>query len=246
MDAISSGFYGELAKLGFDIPAPMKSGGYVAGSLLAGLAVHDMIRGSSLKTDIAPAVIKGLEEGTQVISKEWVEKLLKDQPLDRPAKVITTMEEVEEMLQDPKFNFILRYYFRGFAKQIIEKGINAAVIRGKNRDYVVVPEKANARVIEHEVGHLRDFASKAYREPGVIGSLLSIGWKPAYEKYVLDRERRAWKHAKPTPIADEAVETYESAFHRNRARQAASYGAGMIFKAMSALSKGVPSAGGTH
>lgn len=246
MDAISSGFYGELAKLGFDIPAPMKSGGYVAGSLLAGLAVHDMIRGSSLKTDIAPAVIKGLEEGTQVISKEWVQKLLKDQPLDRPVKVVTTPEEMEEMLQDPKFNFVTRYLIRGFAKQIIEKGVNAAVIKGKKQDYLVVPEKANARVIEHEVGHLRDFASGAYKEPGIIGSILAGVWKPSFEKHVLERERRAWKYTKPTPLAEEAVETYESAFHRNRAKQMASSSAGMIFKAMSALSKGVPSAGETH
>jgi hypothetical protein len=246
MDAISEGFYGELAKLGFDIPAPMKSGGYIAGTLLAGLAVHDMIRGSSLKVDLAPAVIKGLEEGTQVISKEWVEKLLKDQPLERAVKVVTTMEDVEEMLADPKFGLLKRYLIRGFAKSIIEKGINAAVIKGKDRDYLIVPEKANARVIEHEVGHLRDFASGAYKEPGIIASIVSAYWKPSFEKHVLERERRAWKYAQPTPLAEKAVETYESAFHRNRAKSMASSGAGMLFKAMSALSKGVPSAGGSH
>jgi hypothetical protein len=238
MDKFAASFEAELKKLGFSLPPHMANPKYLIGSILAGLAISDILKGSSIEHAVTPEVIAGKGK-SQVVSKEWVQKLLAKKPLETPTKVVTTSRDVKEMLKDPKFNVLTRPMLRNIAEKIIEEGENAAVVRGEKKDYVLVPEKANARVVEHEIGHLRDFASGEYTDPGFLKRLLGMLWKPTYEGDVMARERRAWKYAKPTPIAEKAVKTYEKGFYKGRTMALAPIALRLLLGGIRSASSGV-------
>lgn len=238
MEKFAEAFEAELKKLGFAIPAYMMSPGYIVGSLLAGIVINDMLKGGSIVHKMGPEVIKG-EKGDQVRAADWVKKLLKKEPLEQPTKVVTTKKDVDQMVKDPKFGFLTRSALRDAAEKIIDKGTNAAVIRGEKRDYVILPKKVNPRVVEHEIGHLRDFATPEYSDPSFLRRLLAAFWKPTHEKTIMERERRAWKYAEPTPIAKGALKTYEQGFYKGRAQVLAPLVLGLLRKGVRSAAAGV-------
>ena len=106
---------------------------------------------------------------------------------------IRRLMTVAKMVKDPAFNTLQRGLLKEFARGVIERGVNAAVVQGKEKNYVIVPPKANKEIIAHEIGHLRDFASKEYQEPNFVKRTFGALWKPTYESTTLGPERRAWK-----------------------------------------------------
>lgn len=235
MDGFFRGFNDELLKIAFDMNAALRAGGLplAGGAALAGIAIYDLIRGNSYKTGITSDVVKGVSEGEQVGSRREVQKLMKDKPLDRKAVPVTTMNDVAKMLKDPQFNALQKSLLKEFAQSVIKKGTNAAVVQGKDKNYVIVPPKANKEIIAHEIGHLRDFASGAYKEPNFVERAFGAIWKPTYEKTTLGPERRAWMHAKGKgSLPGRAIGTYEKAFHKGRAVGTGSAAAFTIISAL--------------
>ena len=192
---------------------------------LAGVALYDIVKGATLPGELEEAIIRGEKHGKQVISKKHVEKIIKnlpkDQKLKKPVTVVTTVKEVKAMAKDPEFNWFTGPMVREFGNEVVTNANNAAVVQGKKKDYVILPKKANINVIEHEVGHLRDFSSRDYAEPGILREMTAGIWWPSYEATTMGRERRAWKYADPKnkeieKVRDTALGTYERAFHIGR------------------------------
>lgn len=237
MGGFSSAFENELDKLGFALPAYMKDPRYIFGSVLAGLVIGDMLKREALPVGVTREMILGRGKG-RVEAKKWVAGLLKKEPTDKPVEVVTNRKEVAEMLRDPKFGLLARVLIGAQATSIVEEGGNAAALQGTKKDYIIVPPQLNPRVTEHELGHIRDIAA-GHDRPGVLKSLIGMFWKPTYEKEVMGRERRAWEYAKPTPLAEKAVKTYERGFHTRRAKTLAPLALNLILGGLKRASSGI-------
>lgn len=218
MDAsFNTGFAKELDKLGFVIPPSALAVGIpiALGTAFSGLALYDHIKGKKLDPKIDGEFIAGTKDD-QVTSRAAVKDLLAKRPLIRPVVPVTTERGVDKMLKDPKFGFLTRMTVEPAAKNIVTEATNAAVIQGEDKDYVILPGKAHPDVIEHEVGHLQDFARKIENQPGLLKRLLSLVWKPEHDKQVMDRERRAWDFVGKPPRRQQALKSYEQSFHKSR------------------------------
>jgi len=237
--SFATGFREELQKVGFAIPpAALSVGVPVAiGTALSGLALYDYLKGKKLDPKLTKEFITG-KKGEEVTARKAIKELLEERPLIRPVVPVTTSKAVEKMVKDPKFGFFTRSILEEQANKIVNKAVNAAVIQGEDKDYVVIPKKVHPSVVEHEVGHLQDFARKI-ENPGFIRRLFSLVWKPEYDKQVLERERRAWNYAKKTPKREKALASYESGFHRSRSGLART---GAIVAFLNAL-KNIPAGG---
>ncbi len=233
-DLVRSAFQDELQKLGIS-PAVFQIGVPVAlGTAFSGLALYDWIKQKKLNPHLTTEAILGTK-GEQTPARKAIKQLLSEKPLIRPVIPVTTVGGVDKMLKDPKFNFIQRWGIKVLAKDMLEKGNNAAVLQGEERDYVIIPSKVNPRVAEHEIGHLQDFARRLHEEPGLLKGLLSTIWKPQYEKDIMERERRAWEYTQKTPLKEQALKSYERGFHYRRALLAAPAAAMMFLRGLSRL-----------
>lgn len=214
-DSFNAGFREELQKVGFTLPPPAVVVPITVGTALSGLALYDILKSRKLDPKITKEFITGTTE-EQVTSSKAIRELLKDRPLIRPVVPVTTESGVDKMVKDPKFGLLTRLVLKPAAKEIVTDATNAAVIQGEDKDYVIIPTKASPRVVEHEVGHLQDFARKLENQPGFLRRLLSLVWKPEYEKQIMERERRAWKFTEKTPMREQALKSYERGFHKSR------------------------------
>lgn len=228
MDRISKAFAAELDKLGFSMQGLLagaaqtlgKGGVPLAiGAAGGGLALHDYLKARKIKGDVYIEDILGKTRGAkQVDAKEYVKELEKTIPGDRKLVSVSTKKDVPKLLNDPRFKkSILKPVLKERAERYI-KGYNAAMVAGKNRDYIVSPEKVNPRILEHEVGHARDEAGKSLTLGAILKNLLGKVWKPTYRKEVMGREEKAWKAARPTPLRPRALATYERGFHTHRGK----------------------------
>lgn len=237
-DVISGAFRDELQKVGVALPPAGVAVPVALGTALSGLALYDFIKGRQLDPKLTREFITG-EGEEQVTSRKAIKELLEKRPLIRPVVPVTTDKDVDKMLKDPRFGFLVRSGLRSEAKEMIDEAANAAVIQGAEKDYVIIPSKAHPRIVEHEVGHLQDFARKI-DDPGVLRRLLSLIWKPEHDKQIMDRERRAWAYAEKTPRREQGLKSYERGFHNTRA--------GIVFPAalmaFSAALRHLPAAGG--
>lgn len=111
---------------------------------------------------------------------------------------------------------------------------NAAAASGKGGHYLIASKKAPVDVLEHELGHLRDFKEKgivttdqSYNEytTGFLNSLAQSWFKSKYMKGNYMSEVNAWDKAKPSATMDKirkaALGTYEKGWHRSRALNSA-------------------------
>jgi len=214
---VANGFIEEMEKVGMPIPPTVLRVGIPAtiGAALAAVSIADYFKSRKLDPKITPEFITGTPDN-QVTSRTAIKDLLEKRPLIRPVVTVTTGVGVEKMVADPKFGFLTKRILKPLAEGIVDKADNAAVIQGEDKDYVIIPTKANPRVVEHEVGHLQDFARKIEESPGIIQRLLGLVWKPTYDKQVMDRERRAWTYAEKTPMREQALKSYERGFHQLR------------------------------
>lgn len=234
--AITTGFREELQKIGFTMPPMGVVAPVAVGTALSGLALYDFLKSRKLKPDLGPDFITGTKED-QVKSREAIKQLLEERPLIRPVVPVTTEAGISKMVKDPRFGFLTRRTLKSLAKEMVNEGTNAAVIQGEDKDYVIIPTKANPRVVEHEMGHLQDLARKIEDSPGILRRLLGLVWKPEYEKQIMGRERRAWTYAQKTPMSEEALKSYERGFHKTRAGLTMPMAAMMFLRALRA-SKG--------
>lgn len=239
MDSVFTAFQDELQKAGIAIPASAVSVGVpiAIGTALSGVALYDLLKSKKLDPKITREFIAGTED-EQVTSRKVVKQLLKEKPLIRPVVSVTSEAGVKKMMKDPKFGYLTRQYLETAAKEMVTEANNAAVIQGDEKDYVIIPKKANPRVVEHEIGHLQDFARKLNEQPGLLKRLLSLVWKPEYEKQIMGRERRAWKYTKKTPMKEQALKSYERGFHRQRAGLAVPAAALAFLRALKHMPKG--------
>jgi hypothetical protein len=237
MDAsFNAGFREELEKIGFAIPPSALSVGVpiAVGTALSGLAIYDYLKGKKLDPKITQEFVTGTK-GDQVTSSKAIKEILQAKPLLRPVVPVTTPAAVDKMLKDPKFGFVSRMVLEPTAKDIVNDATNAAVIQGEDKDYVIIPRKAHKAVVEHEVGHLQDFARKVQNQPGILARLLSLVWKPEYDKQIMSRERRAWDYVGKPPRREQALKSYERSFHKKRSVLAIPAATAAFFKAIENL-----------
>jgi len=225
----SEAFYRGFVKEAF-------SGGHIAiaaGAALAGLAVYDFFKGLSLPTlDTKDLAGKGAE---RVKTVKHISSLLKEQPLKRPPVVVTEYEQLESALKGVSYSMFEKDMIRRFAKQVLTSKDNAFVVPDKKKDIIIIPPEIHKHVVEHELGHVRDFAEKAYERPGFLTSILSLLWKPTYNKTVMEREQRAWDYTKARKMREKALGSYERGFHFGRAPLAGGTGLFAILKGIDAL-----------
>ena len=238
MDSVfTTAFQEELQKVGIALPAASVAVPVAIGTALSGVALYDLLKSKKLDPKITKEFITGTKD-EQVTSSKAVKELLKEKPLIRPVVSVTSDAAIKKMMKDPKFGYLTRQYLEDAAKNMVNKADNAAVIQGEDKDYVIIPKKSNPRVVEHEIGHLQDFARKLNEQPGLLKRLLSLVWKPEYEKQIMERERRAWKYTKKTPLKEQALKSYERGFHKQRAGLAVPAAAYAFLRALKHVPKG--------
>jgi hypothetical protein len=229
MNRIGISFAAEMDKIGFNMQALLQGasqtlgrGGVplAVGAGGAGLALYDYLKARKIKGDVFVEDIAGKTRGSKKVdAKEYVKELEKEIPGDRKLVSVSTKKDVAKVVNDPRFKkSILRPVLKEKITKTVVKGDNAAMVSGKKRDYIVSPETVNPRVLEHEVGHARDNAGKAVSIGDVLKGLLGRVWKPTYRKHTMAREERAWEAARPSPLRQRALATYERGFHTGRGR----------------------------
>lgn len=188
--------------------------------------MYDAVKGMTFPT-LNAEELKGRGK-TRVKSVAWVKSLLKKKPLKRPPVVITNVKAVEPMIRDLNLEKH-RDVVERLVRYVTEGGNNAMAIKGKKTDYLVLPPKIHKAIVEHEVGHLRDFEERGDKRPGVLERLAKVVWKPTYRKHVIEPEERAWSHVPTkTGIKEKALGTYHRGFHSGRAGLAGALGAALL------------------
>jgi len=216
---VNEAFYRGFVKEALAPGAVEAAVGLGIGGLFGGLAVYDFFKGRSL-----PTVTKKDLEGRgaeRVDARAWLAVLLKKKPLKEPPVVVTKFSQLERPLKRTDFSTLEKSMIRKMAKQVLEHGTNAFVLPAQGRDIIVIPPKIHKHVVEHELGHVRDFAKRPWKKPGILKSMLASVWKPTYRKLVMEREERAWKHTKAKKLKEKALGSYERGFHYGRVAPAA-------------------------
>jgi len=211
------GFSDELQKL-----ARMSRFGVGLGTAAAGAAGYDFYKARGLGRD-RREVQKAIKGGNTDVVK-YVKKHYPD------AAVISTPEGVKSMAKrefgwGPK-----RFVARGMMSQAVQLGNNAFFMQGPKtgKGYIVGRGSMPKSVIQHEIGHAKDFKEKGFtpkRKPkeyglGGLRPIAGMLWKPYYKKTTGRRESEAWKHVPTTSESRKmralGESTYDKAFHANR------------------------------
>lgn len=226
---VITAFESEIEKLGFNMQALLlgaaqfiSRGGVplAVGTAGGGLALYDYLKARKIKGEIYVEDLLGETRGSKKVNaKEYVKELEERIPGDRPLVSVSTKKDIQKVTKDPRFEkSILTQPLKAKMKRYI-RGDNAAMVAGKKRDYIVSPETVNPRVLEHEVGHARDNAGKhPVTVSGVLAGVAGKLIKPVYRRHTMAREEKAWKAAKPTPLRQRALATYERGFHTGRGK----------------------------
>ena len=110
-------------------------------------------------------------------------------------------------------------YLKDLQKNVEKYQDNAYAYPGDDRYMILTPEKVNKRVLDHEMGHVKDWAKGKRKDPGLGTRMLSVVWKPTYNSSVIKSEEAAWNNAKTRPnltMRREALKTYSKGFHARR------------------------------
>lgn len=223
-ETIERAFADELVKIGIPVGElfqhTVRSGAaapLVIGGLAGGLSVYDLIKRRGIDGKVTVEDIRGTKPGAKKVdTAKYVEDLVKANPTKRKIVPVTTKKDVKKLVKDPSLNVLTRAALENASIQVIEKGTNAYMFPGKSKDYIIAPTRANPRVIEHEVGHAIDIAGQKPKFLDKIHRMLGTVWKPSFRKSTMEREERAWKHAKKTPLKGRALGSYEKGFHTGR------------------------------
>ena len=201
----------------------------LAAAGLGGVAVYDATKVMGTP-EVKVDELLGSKE-TRVSSRAHISKILKKNPIGKPIIPVTTGKEARKMIDDieaedpttQKYSDEERIRAYQDVLSIIGKGQNAAMLPNEKNTkfYIIAPPKVNRVVLEHELGHARDFARKDFEEPGVLRHLTSLVWWPSYKKTMMEPEERAWapvefKTEEEKSLRDRALGTYEGGFHAAR------------------------------
>lgn len=205
----------------------------LVGAGLGAASVYDISKAIGTPELKANELIGTKEE--RVAAHPTIKALLKNNPIDKPVIPVTTRDEARKMIDDLEKEYLAenpraekwddesRMGTMQYLLSIIGKGQNAAALSNIKEDkfYIVTPPKVNRVVLEHELGHVRDWSRKDFKEPGILSSLTSMVWWPSYRKTVMEPEERAWspvsfKKPEEEALRDKALKTYEGGFHLGR------------------------------
>jgi hypothetical protein len=146
-----------------------------AGGIAGGL--YGWLGGNIAASPLSKKVFESMSKGPQVDSKSYLKKLGETR-----VKVISSPEDITSEV-DPKTRVQLI-----ILAKLAEQGKFAGAARSKDgSEYMIVPAKTSAEVIDHELGHFRDQRkTKPIKgwEQGPIG---------AFTGRQLKRERVAWE-----------------------------------------------------
>jgi len=185
-----------------------------------GVGAYDMYRGlKTYKHEDLQKLLKG-----KAVSLSQAKKLLKGH-----AKKVNVIRSVKDMEKYPShFAGIKGRMRRGLYGAALKQGNNAFAFAGKDQDFLVLPGAVSKEVVQHEAGHLKDFAKKKiyegkdphYRQGSFWHGLGQAIWKPKFKREVLAREEAAWAHVpkseKSEHLQKETAKSYNKGFHLRR------------------------------
>lgn len=227
---VLQGFSDELRKL-----ARVSRFGAGLTAAAGGLTAYDLYKSRGLgkeRAQVQKAIKGGKTDVVKYVKKHYPE-----------AKVVSTKADVKAMTKKEFGWGPKRYLVRGMMGNAVALGNNAFFLQGPKtgKGYIVGRGKMPKSVVQHEIGHAKDFKEKGYtpkKQPkeygmGGIRPLLGMAWKPYYKKTTGLRESEAWKHV-PTTAKSEKMRalgesTYDKAFHANRGTIAGTIAAGAAY-----------------
>jgi hypothetical protein len=196
------------------------------GGAAAGVAAYDYIRGKTFPTLTAEDIRSAGRD--QVDSVKWAHKLLEMKPLKKPPIIITSVNEIDPMIQDLDLGRY-RKQVVNIVKSVTEDAKDALAVDGEKHDYLILPAKVGRAVVEHEIGHLRAKEEKKDEPATFIDRMAALFWKPSYRKTTIGPEESAWGYVKDAPeLQRKALGTYESAFHKQRSSVLGHLGAALL------------------
>lgn len=113
-------------------------------------------------------------------------------------------------------------------QEMLSKGENAMALRfKKGKEIILVGDRSNQNVLEHEYGHIQDFRArnenmdeKHKYSRGVLHDIAQVLSRSSYEKGVVACEHAAWDHVPEHKdrdrLRDAAIGTYDKGFYRQR------------------------------
>lgn len=216
----------------------------------AGVSVYDAFKSRDYPYGDFSDVIK---DNATSVKKQLAKKDTRVQLLDGPKSIdsyrLRSLEPVVGKLPSRMLASTL--------KEITRSGSNAAALApGKDKDDAIVSTPmANPVVIDHELGHIKDFRKireeggsmqEAYGGTGIGRGLLRGLSKDVFDADIIAREKAAWDYVedgeRKKKVMVPAMNSYHHGFHQSRSVMAgAAGGASATLLSLVALAKGKPS-----
>lgn len=182
---------------------------------------------------LAAAGLHDLYKGRNAFQHERYSKMLLKTLPKEDAKAISAQAGVDHAGNYSEIRGLLRSNGSGpIGAAIKAVPLRAGIIGGKNaffmpkgKGFIVTKNQAPRALVEHEVGHAKDYASlggqpgwdKAYQREGIINGLKNTYSRKHYDKNVMAPEHAAWSHVKDDQgLKTPALGTYSDGFHVRR------------------------------
>lgn len=188
------------------------------GALLAGgLTAYDVFKSRGL-LEHQKNVHRALRSKRGVDVRSYVRRRdPKVQVLDNKEKIHTVFDK--EFADHPT-----KEGLKIVATDMVKKGNNAAALSGLHGDYIICRGRLPPEIIEHELGHLKDYREKGlnFKKQGPYKhSIAQIFFRTAYDKSAMAAEKAAWAYVPDsthkTETEQHALGTYDKSFHVRRA-----------------------------
>lgn len=203
----------------------MNSHSLIAGAIAAGgmgIALYDYLKSRGYNSD----EISKLISSNPISAKEYLAQSAPDVKSVTNKRSLNKLKKVLREEHNPIVSSILGAQF----EHAMNSGENAFVYKGKNDYYVISPKNVNQLVLEHELGHVKDFRGleaqnkDPHEHYGGKSFLRGYGqqlFKSIYDKDIIRREQNAWDHVQTKgperdKIQELALNSYHKAFHKGR------------------------------
>jgi len=219
-----AGFGDELKKLGFAakvLPVLRDLAGL--GLVAAGTGDLYKSRGlSDAQRVVADAIAGGEHDHVDVASY-----LASSDPA---VTAVDTDEKVVQLLEDEYGGSWRKRALEPFFKELVRGQETASAMRGDSGEYILGAGSMPRAIVDHELGHLRDFREKGILTTdaprlgeyvgGPLDNLLQAVSKERFRKGRLEAEAEAWRLAPDSEHKEElqaaGLDSYEKAFHKDR------------------------------
>ena len=196
----------------------------------AGLVIYDLYKSGGYSKDVGYVgnVVSGKNKTyTKVETASYAKRNFPG------VKVVDTPEKFKAFFMDehPLAKHLPEDTINDMSEELFHNFTagNAAAASGKKGYYLIAGKKVPSDILEHELGHLRDFKAKRIRTTdgsynqyttGLLNSMAQAWCKRRYLAGRYKEEVNAWDKAKPSEtmpkLRDAALGTYEKSWHRNR------------------------------